>query len=176
MADVPLNPGPLDITNPLLSDNLQAQAINASIGGIVAAIPAPFVTTGTGANKALGYTVPGGTFALGEVFRVRGWGVNSADVNAKTITVAYGALTANAIVTGSGQIWEFEAYFQNVGTVASPVQSEMIRANTAATVVTTAGPANSTQSIAGPLDISVSLTAATAGTMTLNGCIIEKVQ
>lgn len=148
--------------------------INGVSEGVVASLQAPVTTTGTAANTIVAYTVPAGLPA-GQAYRIKGWGVNSADANTKTITVNFGTSAPTLAVTGSGNTWQFEAIVQNVGTVASPSQDIALSGSTATTLVALTN-TNSTQALTSALTLSVQLTAATSGTMTMNGLTIEAVR
>lgn len=151
--------------------NQYGQLVAPTLPNMVYGLPAPITTSGTSAN-VVASLVPPLNWTAGKAYRIRGWGVNSADVNAKTVTVALGALTANFVATGSGLTWEFDAVIQNVGTVASPSQNLGIW-GLVSTTPTAVSNTNSTQALTGALSLSVTMTAATAGTMTLNGLTIE---
>jgi len=148
--------------------------INGVSEGVVASLQAPVTTTGTTANTIVAYTVPAGLPA-GQAYRIKGWGVNSADANAKTITVNFGTSAPTLVVTGSGNTWQFEAVVQNVGTVASPSQDIALSGSTGTTLVALTN-TNSTQALTSALALNVQLTAATSGTMTMNGLTIEAVR
>lgn len=148
--------------------------INGVSEGVVASLQAPVTTTGTTANTIVAYTVPAGLPA-GQAYRIKGWGANSADANTKTITVNFGTSAPTLAVTGSGNTWQFEAIVQNVGTVASPSQDIALSGSTATTLVALTN-TNSTQALTSALTLNVQLTAATSGTMTMNGLTIEAVR
>ena len=159
----------------LASLNNTIQSINSNTSGIFASLGAPFVTSGTTANVVL---TTGNAFIPlpGQMIRITAWGVNSADANAKTITVNFGASGTFAfVVTGSGQSWLVTAWITNVGTVASPRWQAQGWAQTAATVVTI-GTATGTDAVTGPLTLNLTATAATSGTVTVNGAMFEYVK
>ena len=169
-------PGPAfeEPSQTLAAIGYQTSLVNAYAPGNFLVLPAPVTTSGTSANTIL--TSPGGALLPfpGQAIRVTAWGVNSADANAKTITLNFGASgTMSFAVTGSGQSWLVNAWIQNVGTLASPKWQAQGWALTAATVVTV-GTANGTDALATTgQNINLTATAATAGTITVNGAVFE---
>jgi hypothetical protein len=151
--------------------NQYGQLVAPTLPNMVYGLTAPVTTSGTSANVVATF-VPPLNWTAGKAYRIRGWGVNSADANAKTVTVALGALTKDFTATGSGLTWQFDTIIQNVGTVASPSQN-LGQWGLVSTTATAVSNTNSTQALTGVLSLTVSLTAATAGTMTLNGLIVE---
>lgn len=146
---------------------------------VLSALTAPFTTTGTTANTVISATLRPSNFgAAGNAIRVRVFGVNSADVNGKVVAVTWGASGSVTIsVPGSAGKWDVECLIQNVGSSASPSQQAVCRgvvggsnATTSQTTDTTDNPAN------GALTMTLTMTAATAGTMTANGAFIELVR
>lgn len=190
----PLVPSTAVIQEPnqtVATANVEILQANSTSAGAIAAIPAPVTTSGTSANVILaasilpavvpapGLTItgsPNGIPFAGNMLRVTAFGVNSADANAKTITVNFGASGTLALaVTGSGQNWVVQFWIQNVGTVASPKWWAYGWGQTAATVITVPS-ANGTDAFSGALTLNLTATAATAGTITVNGCVFEVVR
>jgi hypothetical protein len=148
-------------------------SLNAGVTGNVSTLPASAVTSGTSAYTLMTYTMPGGTFAtVGNGLRVHAWGVNSADANVKTVTLNFGASSCSVIVTGSSNQWTFDAVIYKTG---SSTQASECHGVTATTPVVSAA---ATWSITDTAAITVTIqgTAATSGTITLQGAVIEQIK
>ena len=155
--------------------NSYTQTLNGVLAGQFAGLPAPLTTSGTSANTVMAYSVTPGMLGSGQVIRIKGWGVNSADANAKTITVNFGTSAPTVVVTASAATWQFECDIQNVGTVASPSQNIGCFGQQGTTAIAVAN-TNSTQALTAALTLNVQMTAATSGTMTMNGLSFEIVR
>lgn len=155
--------------------NAAIQSINTYAQQLLVGLQAAATTSGTTANTILSYSVNPGQLPVGAAVRVKGWGVNSADANAKTITLNFGTSAPTVVVTGSGNTWQFECVIQNVGTVASPSQNIACSGSTSTTLVALTN-TNSTQALTSALTLNVQGTAATSGTMTFNGLTFELVR
>lgn len=174
---------PLLSSSPNYSEASQIiPAINAALGNVntyaqqeLAGLPAALTTSGTSANTVLATTISPGQLPVGAAVRIKGWGVNSADANAKTITVNFGTSAPTVVVTGSGNTWQFECVIQNVGTAGSPSQNIGCSGSTSTTLIALTN-TNSTQALTAALALNVTGTAATAGTMTFNGLTVELVR
>ena len=172
-ANIPLITGALDPANEQQAINQTILAVNAGVTGTLAALPAAFTTTGTTLNTVLSYTAPGGLLsAVGQVLHIRAWGVNSADANVKTVTFAYGAATCAQIVTGSGQTWVEDFYVVKTGTATQNTECHGQTGTTLVASVQSTG----TNADASATTVTVSGTAATAGTVTLVGAFVEQLK
>ena len=177
-ANVPNMPSTSQINEPsqeVASLNALIATLNSLWTGQVAALPAPIVTSGTTANTVIASNV---VLQVGQAVRVRVWGFNSADANAKTITVNYGSgPTAAALaVTGSGANWWVDCLLQNGGTVALPKVNAICYGAQAATLITPTLATDTTDIAPNSQAINVTATAATSGTITVAGAWIEYVR
>lgn len=146
---------------------------------VLAALAAPFTTTGTTANAVISASLSPAVFgAAGNAIRVRVFGVNSADTNGKVVSVAWGASGSITMsVPGSSGKWDVECLIQNVGTSVSPNQQAVCRGVVGGSNATTSQTSDTTDNPAtGALTMTLNLTAATSGTMTANGAFIEMVK
>ena len=177
-ANVPNLPTTSQLNEPsqeVASLNALIATLNLLWTGQVAALPAPLTTSGTTANTVIASNV---VLQVGQAVRVRAWGVNSADANAKTITLNYGSgPTATALaVTGSAANWWVDCLLQNVGTVGSPKVNTNCYGAQAATLITPTQASDTTDVATNSQAINVTATAATAGTITVSGAWIEYVR
>ena len=150
--------------------------LNANTSGLFASLAAPITTSGTTANTILSNANVMLPYA-GQTIRSFVWGVNSADSNAKTVTFNFGASgTCAVVVTGSSAKWFAKAEIQNVGTVASPAWQMLCWGQQGSTAITvnTASGTDALNTAAQTLNVTA--TAATSGTMTVNGADFEYVK
>src|SRR3974390_1929663 len=139
-ANIPLLPSPSQYAEPnqiVPTINTVIQSMNGAVPGVITSLPAPFTTTGTGANNILVTQV---ILAVGQTVHCHANGVNSADANVKTMTFNYGSgpTSAAVVVTGSGANWFVDFHVTNVGVPASKkAQLEGVGAQ-AATAITVA--------------------------------------
>ena len=172
-ANIPLITGALDPANEQQAINQTILAVNAGVNGNLAVLPASVATTLTTIQPLLTYTAPGGQLsAAGQVLHIRAWGVNSADANVKTVTFAYGAATCAQIVTGSGQTWVEDFYVVKTGTATQNTECHGQTGTTLVASVQSTG----TNADASATTVTVSGTAATAGTVTLVGAFVEQLK
>ena len=148
-------------------------SINSNIGGVIASLPGPFTTSGTGANTLLSTVIPANSLVAGNVIHVKMWGVNPADGNVRTATLAFGtSLTANGVVTGSGLAWHVDFWVT--------IQTTAIQQETALTQVTTTSAITTdvagTESTAVANTVLLTLTNATSGTTVISGAYIEVIK
>lgn len=186
MANEPLATGVLEPSLQLQNNNADVASTNATIGGLLAGLQAAVTTSGTSANTILKTaTIPAGqnipnALAQGQILKVTAWGVNSGDANAKTITLAYATAGSIALaVTLSSAPWYVQFLIQNVGTATTPAWTAVgwAQISTGTTAAFLLGSTSGSDNIAtGPLNITLSATAATAGTMTVNGALVEIVK
>ena len=172
-SNVPPVSGPIDPANQIQLENQTIQAINYGVTGDLAATPAAVTTSGTTLQALFSYTLPGGQLsAVGQGLRIKAWGTNSADANAKTVTFAYGAATCALVVTGSGNTWRADFTVLKTGAATQTYECDGITSTTVVASVQGTG----TNTDASATTISVSGTAATSGTMTLAGAIAEQLK
>lgn len=153
--------------------------VSAAAPRVLAALTAPFTTTGTAANPVISASLATSVFGTaGNAIRVRVFGVNSADTNGKVVSVTWGASgSVTMSVPGSSGKWDVECLIQNVGTSGSPNQQAVCRGVVGGSNATTSQTTDTTDNPAtGALTMTLNLTAATAGSMTANGAFIESVQ
>lgn len=176
-ANLPLLSGPnySDPSQVLPTVNTVIQNVNAGVTGVVASIPAPVATTSTPIQTLWTYILPANQLAVGQTFHVHLWGVNSSDASVKTVTFAWGASTDAYVVTGSGLKWELDFYVnqQVLGTTSTAVESETAHAflGTPATI----GPTGNQWGVSSIANTTILIegTAATSGTITVNGLYAE---
>lgn len=146
--------------------------INTGIDGRIATRVA-LTTSGTGANAVLAHTVPAGTLTkVGQGFRLRVWGTNSADANAKTLTLNWGGQNVTAVVTGNAATWYAEFNIAKSGANTQEVMSFGQQGTTVVAVTRLAG----TQTDTADILLNLTATAATAGTMTIHAAQLEQVR
>lgn len=174
MANVPLVSSTAANNEPsqeVAQANSLIQSLNANLPGLIAALPAAKVTTGTAIETLMTVTLPGGLFTkVGQGVRVRAWGVNSADANAKTLTLAFGTKTIALTMTGSGNNWDAEFIVYRTG---ADTQVGWGKGQTATTVVAANGFTDGAEDDGAAITLLIRGTAATAGTMTLNAALVD---
>jgi hypothetical protein len=157
--------------------NQLVNSINANVNGMIAWISAPVTTAGTGVNTIITYSMPGGLLMAGDALHVKAWGVNDGNANARTMILNFGTTACTVTVTGTSALWDIDAWVQNLGTVASPVQTVDCKGQQGTTAILNAQPTNSTQNVTtAATTVTLTATAATAGTMTISGAWIEMVR
>jgi hypothetical protein len=178
-GNVPLLPPTPNFSEPsqvLSTLNTAIQTINANTNGQLAALPAPFATTGTSANTVLAYTVPPGALPNGKAIRMSAWGFNPADANVRTVTFNFGTSAATVLVTGSAALWHVYCEVQNTGTVASPVQSIDCWGKQGTTLVVSSQPASAQDVTTANVAMTLQVTTATSGITTVNGAYFDAVR
>ena len=174
-GNVPAIPGnqPIDPSGEASVINSLVQSINANTTGLLGSTIAPATTSGTSIYTLATYTLNGGVLATaGQGLHVHVWGVNSADANAKTLTLSFGSATTALTVTGSGNPWFADFYILKTGANAQTIEGHGLTATTPVAVVAS----TATQTDTAAITVLVSGTAATAGTMTLSGGYIEQLK
>lgn len=175
-ANLPLLTGPnySDSSQILGSLNTVIGNINQGVNGILSSLTAAVVSSGATITPLMTYIMPGGQMsAAGQAIRVKAWGTNSADANVKTLTFSFGGSTQALIVTGSSNNWVADFYVVKTGANA---QLAMSAGQTGTTLVAPNENNAWTITDTAAITILIEATAATAGTMTLNGAIIEQVK
>lgn len=151
--------------------------LNSVMAGQFVSIPAPITTSGTGANTIFNYTNL--VINPGQAVRIKAWGVNDSNADARTVTVNYGTGPTQlaTVVTGTSAKWWVECLVANEGTVASPSIQLLCTGAQAATLITTGIAADTTAGDATfPQTLLLTATAATAGAMTIDGAWAEYVR
>ena len=151
--------------------------LNSLMSGQFVSIPAPITTSGTGANTIFNYTNL--VINPGQAVRIKVWGVNDSNADARTVTVNYGTGPTQlaTVVTGTSAKWWVECLVANEGTVASPSIQLLCTGAQAATLITTGIAADTTAGDATfPQTLLLTATAATAGAMTIDGAWAEYVR
>lgn len=151
--------------------NQTITTVNARVNGTVQTLPATAVTTLTTIQTLMSATLPAG-FLLNNFdgIHLHAWGVNSADANVKTVTVKWGAGTSLAvIVTGSGNQWTVDC---DIYKTAASVQVGECHGVTNVTPVTSVVMTAGAETDTAVIPVLVQGTAATAGTVTLQGAVI----
>ena len=172
-ANIPLIGGAVDPANEIQALNQLTLNIIAGVNGNLAVLPASVATTLTTIQALMTYTAPGGALSLpGQIMHVRAWGVNSADANVKTVTFAYGAATCAQVVTGSGNTWVEDFYVVKTGAATQTTECHGQTGTTLVASVQSTG----TNTDASATTVTVSGTAATAGTVTLVGAYVEQLK
>jgi hypothetical protein len=158
-------------TNTGLKNDLRFEINNGVDGRIATRVS--LTTSGTGANVVLRHTLSAGTLTkVGQGFVLRVWGVNSADANAKTLTLNWGSQNVTAVVTASGALWYAEFNIVKSGANTQEVMSFGQQGTTTIAVTRLAGTRTDTADIL----INLTATAATAGTMTIYAAQLEQVR
>ena len=172
-ANVPLATGILDPSTPMANQNNLILSLNANVDGLLGSTVATAATTLTTIQPLATYTINGGVLASpGQALHVHVWGVNSADANVKTLTLAFGSANTALVVTGSGNLWAADFYIMKTAANAQTIEGHGITGTTViAPVASTA-----TQTDTAAITVIVQGTAATAGTMTLSGAYIEQIK
>jgi hypothetical protein len=172
-ANLPLITTPLDPSQSNANFNGLIQSLNAGTDGLLNSTFTAVNTSGTTISTLASYTLAGGALATaGQVIHVKAWGVNSADANAKTLTLGFGAASVALVVTGSGLTWTADFYVMKNGASTQILQGSGLTGTTAVALVTSTGSVTDTSAIT----ILIQGTAATAGTMTLTGSYIEQIK
>ena len=163
-----------DPINELGNFNSTLLAINQGVNGNLAVLPGQVTSSGTAIQPLLTYTAPGGQLnAVGQAIYIRGWGINSGDANAKTVTFTYGASVSCALaVTGSGNTWAVEATIVKTGTATQNYECH----GQTGTAVLASVQGSGTNADASPTTVTISVTPATAGTMALVGGIVGQLK
>jgi hypothetical protein len=153
-----------DPTNALGTINAVIQSINGGVTGLLGTLIAPSATTLTTIQPLFPVTILPNQLAIGQVYHMKGVGVNSADGNVKTVTFAFGAASCAVIVTGSAAPWSVDLW---VTQTAAATQSYYCNGQEAATAITGV---QGTGTVANNASIATIIqgTAATSGTVTLN--------
>lgn len=167
-SQVPSEPS---VVQQVVQDNLDAQYLQFN-SGLMATLAAAFTTTGSSANTVLQWVMPAKTMQVGQVLRIKGWGVNST-TNVVTLTFNFGATTqAQTITLATGAGWMFEIMVVSTGAATQQVVcTALLGTSTPAWLAPTA-PSSTVNTNTGATTINVQLTAAT-GTATMNGCTFE---
>ncbi|RJQ38266.1 MAG: hypothetical protein C4555_05225 [Dehalococcoidia bacterium] len=150
------------------------QTVNNGVTSVIAARGVPFVTSGTAENVGIvRFTLPAGWLERsGDGIEFDIWGVNSADANAKTVTIGFGAAgTLAHTVTGSGAAWRIQGKIVRMGTDVQRAMSTLIVTATPSLV---AGSFTEDDGVAITVDLAA--TAATAGTVTINGAVFSQLR
>ena len=148
-------------------------SINSNIGGVIASLPGPFTTSGTGANTLLSTVIPANSLVPGNVIHVKLWGLNPADGNVRTITLAFGtSLTANVVVTGSGLVWQGD-FWITIQTTAIQAMTGLSQVTTTSTITTNVA---GTESTAVANTVLLTFTNATSGVTPIYGAYIEVIK
>ena len=149
------------------------QSINANTTGLLGTTITPVATTLTTIQTLATYTLNGGVLAnAGQGLHVHVWGVNSADANVKTLTLAFGSANTALVVTGSGNTWFADFYVLKTGPSTQTIEGHGMTGTTpVAAVASTA-----TQTDTAAITVLVEGTAATSGTITLSGGYIEQLK
>ena len=172
-SNIPIVTTAQDPANELQLINQTIQAVNSGVSGVIAALPAAVVSSGTTIVALFTVTLPGGQLsAAGQGLHIHAWGTNSADANVKTITFAYGAATCAQIVTGSANAWQVDLFLVKT---AAATQTYECHGQTATTLIASSQNTG-TNTDASATTVTVSGTAATAGTVTLAGAYVEQIK
>lgn len=148
-------------------------SINSNIGGILASLGAPFTTSGTGANTILSTVIPANGLVPGNIIHVKLWGLNPAEGNVRTATLAFGAsLTANVVVTGSGLVWQAD-FWITMQAAAVQAMTGLSQVTTTSTITTNVA---GTESLAVANTILLTFTNATSGVTPIYGAYIEVIK
>ena len=174
-ANIPTIPSttPLEAGQANANANLVIGNVNAYGPGLIAANLANSATTLTTIQTLFTATVLPPFMSPGHAVRVHAWGVNSADANVKTFTLGFGALTDAVVVTGSGNTWTVDCTVLQSAAAAQSSECHGVTGTTAVAAVTATGTVTTLNT---PVNLTLSGTAATAGTMTLTGATVEIVQ
>lgn len=150
-----------------------AQAVNAGADGVVAALGVPFTTTGTAENtNIVKFTLPPGFLAKsGDGVEFEIFGVNAADVNVKTVTLLFGALSTGYTVTGSAAQWRITGKWLRMGTDAQRLSSMLLVTATPSILV-----GSGTVDDGAEIVVELRATAATSGTITINGAVFKQLR
>lgn len=160
-----------DPTNGLGSINALIQSINGGVTGLLASSQG-FTTSATTIQVALQTTIPGGALLPGQIVHIKAIGSNDSNADVRTVTFTFGTKTCAVIVTSTSHTWTTEFWLTVGATGASPTQVDSCNGEANGTWVATSE-STSTVSTAAPVAVNVSLTAATAGTMSLTQGWIE---
>lgn len=172
-ANLPLITAPLDPSQANANANLLIQSLNAGVDGLLNSTFTAVNTSGTTITTLAAYTLNGGVLATpGQAIHVHAWGLNSADANAKTLTLGFGAASVALVVTGSGNTWTADFYVMKNAANSQILVGSGLTGTTAVAAVTSTGTVTDTSAIT----ILVQGTAAVSGTMTLTGSFIEQVK
>lgn len=175
-ANLPLLTGPnySDASQILGSLDQVIQNINQGVSGLLSTLTAAVTSSGTTIAPLFTYIMPGGQMAsAGQMVHVKAWGTNSADANVKTVTFSFGGQTEAVIVTGSSNNWVADLYVTKLGANS---QSALATGATGTTGIANQQTNSWTVTDTAAITILVEATAATAGTMTLNGTFVEQMK
>jgi hypothetical protein len=177
-ANLPLLQGPWDPGNALGFLNQMVQGINSGVTGNLGEVITPFTTTANTIQTAGTVTVPGGAFTTpGQALHIRAFGVNDATSgDARTFTLSFGGSTVTQVVTGTSATWAVDCTVLITAVGASPAQQAECHGQEGTTVVASNQPAAFSVATGSAVTVLLELTAATAGTMTLNGAIVEQLK
>lgn len=168
--ETPLPPEP-SLWQPLQQNNTNAQYMQNNTG-MVASLGAAFTTVGSSANTVLQWVMPAKMMQVGQVLRIKGWGVNST-TNTVTLTFNFGATTQTAALTlATGAGWYFEIMVVSTGAATQQVLVTSVIGTSTVAINAPTQPASTVNTNTGATTINVQLTAAT-GTSTMNGCTFE---
>lgn len=169
-GNVPFVPAPWDPSNALGTVNSWIlNQLNINSYGLDALLGTAVTTSGTTAFTFMADTLTAGTVPVNSVFHVHAAGSNSADANAKTLTLNYGAASCALTVTASAAVWKADFYISQTAAAAQITECEGTQGTTVLAPVLSTGTVSNAAAIA----VTLTGTAAVSGTMTLSSAYME---
>lgn len=165
--------GPIEPANLLNHLNVMVRQINSQVDGLVGTLLTPATTSDTSADTLATVTLPGNTLVTGQDLRVKAYGVNSNDANVKTFTLKFGTSTLTQVVTGAAANWSIEC---DILVTGSKTETAECHGQEGTTVIASNQATNWTIDNTVSENVLITGTAATSGTMTLNGATFEQVK
>lgn len=176
-ANLPLISGPIDPSNQIANFNQVIQSINSGVTGNIAEVVTPVTTIAATIQTLATVTLTPNFFtSVGQSIHVRAFGVNDSNADPRTFTLSFGGSTIAQVVTGTSANWYVDCTVIVTLLGATGGETAECHSQEGTSVVASVQATNWAVPTNAAITVLLEGTAATAGTMTLNGAVVEQLK